>query len=117
MIRFTWLQFRAQATVALAALFAFAVVLVLTGPHMASLYASAITGCHGGTCANAANTFLSRLTTTSPYPTVYMLSVGLILAAPGRRPTSCSPRGLGGRSNHATSSVPSGASATTTRSG
>jgi hypothetical protein len=82
MIRFTWLQFRVQATVALAALFAFAVVLVLTGPHMASLYASAITGCHGGTCANAANTFLSRLTTTSPYPTVYMLSVGLILAAP-----------------------------------
>ncbi len=82
MIRFTWLQFRVQATVALAALFAFAVVLVLTGPHMASLYASAITGCHGGACANAANTFLSRLTNTSPYPTVYVLSVGLILATP-----------------------------------
>jgi ABC-type transport system involved in multi-copper enzyme maturation permease subunit len=82
MIRFTWLQFRLQATVALAVLFAFAAVLVLTGPHLASLYASAITGCHGGTCADAANTFLSRLTTTGPYPIVYMLSVGLILAAP-----------------------------------
>jgi hypothetical protein len=83
MIRFTWLQFRAQATVALAALAAFAVVLVLTGPHLTSLYAaSAITSCHDGTCANAANTFLSRLTTTSPYPTVYELGVGLILAAP-----------------------------------
>ena len=82
MIRFTWLQFRVQATVALAALAAFAVILVVTGPHLASLYASAITGCHGGTCANAANTFLSRLTTTGPYPTVYVLSVGLILAAP-----------------------------------
>ena len=70
------------ATVALAALAAFAVLMVLTGPHLASLYASAIAGCHGGTCANAANTFLSRLTTTSPYPTVYVLSVGLILAAP-----------------------------------
>ena len=67
------------ATVALAA---FAVLMVLTGPHLASLYASAIAGCHGGTCANAANTFLSRLTTTSPYPTVYVLSIGLILAAP-----------------------------------
>jgi ABC-type transport system involved in multi-copper enzyme maturation permease subunit len=82
MIRFTWLQFRMQATVALAALFALAVILVLTGPHLASLYASTITGCHGSTCANAANTFLSRLTTTSPYPTVYMLGIGLILAAP-----------------------------------
>jgi hypothetical protein len=83
MIRFTWLQFRMQVTAALAALFAFAVVLVLTGPHLASLYAaSAITGCHGDTCANAANTFLSRLTATSPYPAVYELGIGLILAAP-----------------------------------
>ena len=82
MIRFTWLQFRMQATVALAALAALAVVLAITGPHLASLYASAISGCHGGTCANAANTFLSRLTTTSPYPTVYVLSIGLILVAP-----------------------------------
>ncbi len=82
MIRFTWLQFRMQVTVALAALFAFAAVLAVTGPHLASLYASAITGCHGGTCANAANTFLSRLTATSPYPTVYVLGIGLILAAP-----------------------------------
>ncbi len=82
MIRFAWLQLRTQATVALAALFAFAVVLAATGPHLASLYTSAITGCHGGTCANAANTFLSRLTVTSPYPIVYVLAVGLILAAP-----------------------------------
>ena len=82
MIRFTWLQFRMQATVALAALFAFAVVLVATGPHLASLYARAITGCHGGTCANSASTFLSRLAGTSPYPIVYLLGVGLILAAP-----------------------------------
>jgi ABC-type transport system involved in multi-copper enzyme maturation permease subunit len=82
MIRFTWLQFRVQVRVAVAVLFAFAVVVVVTGPHLASLYASAITGCHGGTCANAANTFLSRLTTTSPYPIVYELSIGLILAAP-----------------------------------
>jgi hypothetical protein len=83
MIRFTWLQLRPQVRVALAALLAFAVVLVVTGPHLASLYsASGIAGCHGGTCANAAGVFLSRLAATSPYPIVYALGVGLILAAP-----------------------------------
>jgi hypothetical protein len=83
MIRFTWLQFRMQAGVALAALAAFAAALVVTGPHMASLYnASVITGCHGGTCVNAASDFLSRLDATSPYMFVYVLGIGLILAAP-----------------------------------
>jgi hypothetical protein len=84
MIRFSWLQFRLQATVALTALVAFAVLLVVTGPHLAGLYAaSGITGCHGGTpCGTAASTFLSRLAGTSPYPVVYLLGVGLILAAP-----------------------------------
>jgi ABC-2 family transporter protein len=83
MIRFTWLQLRTQATVALAALFAFAVVLVLTGPHMASVYASTITGCHRGTpCDTAASHFLSRLAGTSLYPIVYLLGIALILAAP-----------------------------------
>jgi ABC-2 family transporter protein len=82
MIRFTWLQFRTQAAVALAVLVAFTVMLVVTGPHLASLYASAISGCHGGACANAASNFLSRLSVTSPYPTVYLLGIGLILAAP-----------------------------------
>jgi hypothetical protein len=83
MIRFTWLQFRVQAGVALAALCAFAVVLVVTGPHLASMYAaSGITGCHGGSCVNAASGFLSRVDATSPYTLVYALGIGLILAAP-----------------------------------
>ena len=83
MIRFTWLQLRVQAGVALAALCAVAVVLVVTGPHLASLYAaSGITGCHGGTCATAASGFLSRLDATSPYMLVYVLGIGLLLAAP-----------------------------------
>jgi hypothetical protein len=83
MIRFTWLQFRVQAGVALAALAAFAAVLVVTGPHMASLYnASGITGCHGGSCATVASGFLSRVGATSPYTLVYTLGIGLILAAP-----------------------------------
>jgi hypothetical protein len=83
MIRFTWLQLRVQVRVALAALFAFAVVLVVTGPHLASMYAaSGITGCHGGSCATAASGFLSRLDATSSYMLVYVLGIGLILAAP-----------------------------------
>jgi hypothetical protein len=83
MIRFTWLQLRVQVTVTLAALFAFAIVLAVTGPHLASLYAaSAITGCRDGTCGTAASVFLSRLVITSPYPIVYALGIGLILAAP-----------------------------------
>jgi len=83
MIRFTWLQFRPQARVALAALVAFAVLLVVTGPHLAGLYASSgIIACHAGACATAASRFLSLLAITSPYPIVYELGIGLILAAP-----------------------------------
>jgi hypothetical protein len=83
MIRFTWLQLRVQARVAAAALLVVAIVLAVTGPHLASLYArSGITGCQGGACANAASTFLSRLAVTSPYPIMYELGIGLILALP-----------------------------------
>jgi len=83
MIRFAWLQLRVQVRTALAALLAFGVVLMVTGPHLASLYgASGISACHGGACGTAASRFLSRLAITSPYPIVYVLGIGLILAAP-----------------------------------
>jgi ABC-2 family transporter protein len=83
MIQLTWLQFRAQAAIALAALAACALVLAITGPRLASMYtASEITGCHGGGCATAAQAFLSRVTITSPYPTVYELGIALILITP-----------------------------------
>jgi hypothetical protein len=83
MIWLTWRQFRVQALTAAAALAAFAILLAATGPHLASLYAaSAVTGCHGGTCGVAASAFLSRLAVTSPYPIVYLLGIGLVLVAP-----------------------------------
>ena len=83
MIWLTWRQFRVQALTAVAALAAFAILLAATGPHLASLYAaSAITGCHGGSCVAAPVAFLNRLQATSPYPVVYLLGIGLILAAP-----------------------------------
>ncbi len=83
MIWLTWRQLRVQAATVAAAVAAFAILLAATGPHLASLYTtSGITGCHGGTCTTAAARFLSRLAATSPYPIVYELGIGLILAAP-----------------------------------
>ena len=58
----TWRQFRIQAIAAAAALAAFAILLAVTGPHLASLYTtSKIIGCHSFGCATAVNAFLSEL--------------------------------------------------------
>jgi Zn-dependent protease with chaperone function len=89
----TWRQFRAQAITAVAALAAFAILLAVTGRHLASLYAaSGITGCHGGTCAGLASQFLIDLTSGRTFPLLpdganayvilYFLSVLVILVAP-----------------------------------
>ncbi len=79
----TWRQFRAQAITAAAALAAFAILLAATGPHLASLYAaSGITGCHGGSCAQLASTFLRSLSAAGTYQVLYVLSVMIILLAP-----------------------------------
>jgi hypothetical protein len=83
MIRLTWLQFRAQAVTAAAALAAFALLLAATGPHMASLYAaSGLSSCRGGNCQNLAGYFLSQLQSTGTYPALYLISVTAILLAP-----------------------------------
>ena len=83
MIKLSWLQFRTQAVTAAAALAAFAVLLAVTGPHLASQYAaSGLGSCHGGNCGSVANTFLSQLQATSTYPVVYLLGIALILFAP-----------------------------------
>jgi hypothetical protein len=82
MIRLTWLQFRAQALTAAAALAAFAVLLAVTGPHMASMYAaSGISSCHGGSCENLAGTYLQELKADGD-AWVYLISVAGILLAP-----------------------------------
>ena len=99
MIWLTWRQFRAQAVTATAALAAFAVLLAVTEPRLASLYtASGLAGCHGGTCAGLALNFLSELSNATPfggpqgfrllpagtnlYVTVYTLGILFILLAP-----------------------------------
>lgn len=83
MIWLTWRQFRVQALTAATALAAVAILLGVTGPHLASLYAaSGLAGCHGDSCANAASTFLGQLQTNSLYHVVYPLGLVLILATP-----------------------------------
>ena len=82
MIRLTWLQFRAQAVTAAAALAAFAVLLAATGPHLASMYAAiGLDSCHGSSCLSMAVYFSASLT-TGPYGVLFLLSTGIILLAP-----------------------------------
>jgi ABC-type transport system involved in multi-copper enzyme maturation permease subunit len=60
MIRFTWLRFRAQAAVVFGALAALAVVLAVTGWHLARLYDTAAAACQPrGDCSAAMNAFAS----------------------------------------------------------
>jgi hypothetical protein len=81
MIWLTWRQFRAQAITAAAALAAFAVLLAVTGPRLARLYAaSGINGCHG-ICGSAADQFLTQLD-GGTYWVVYLLGVVIVLITP-----------------------------------
>jgi hypothetical protein len=81
MIWLTWRQFRAQAITAAVALAAFAILLAVTGPHLARLYAtSKIPGCQAATCANVVSAFFSKLNGLDSV--VYLLGIGLILLAP-----------------------------------
>ena len=83
MIRLTWLQFRAQAVTAAAALVAFAFLLAATGPHIASMYAaSGLSSCQGSSCENLARTFLQQLKADGGYSWLYLVSVASILLAP-----------------------------------
>ena len=83
MIWLTWRQFRVQAITAAAALVAVAILLGVTGPNMASLYAaSGLAGCQGDSCANAPSGFLNQLQTGAVDHVTYPLGLILILATP-----------------------------------
>ena len=59
MIRLTWLQFRLQAMIAVAALALVACALAATGPHLAHLYDSNVANCAAqNNCDSAAKAFL-----------------------------------------------------------
>ena len=68
MIWLTWRQFRAQAVTAVAALALFAILLAVTYPQLASLYATTgFAGCHGGSCGELADAFLGQVSNLTPF--------------------------------------------------
>lgn len=78
MIRLAWRQFRTQAAVALAALAALAILLAITGPHLAHLYdTSGIATCKArGDCDALDSSFLSH------YRLLHTLLDPFLLAVP-----------------------------------
>jgi ABC-2 family transporter len=77
----TWRQFRIQAATAITALAAFAILLAVTGPHLASMYGtSGIAACRGQACESIASGFLDRV--DGIYPVVYMLGIAGVALAP-----------------------------------
>jgi ABC-2 family transporter protein len=84
MIRLTWLQFRAQAAVAFAAVAVVAAALAVTGPRLARRYrASGIATCQThAKCALLATTFLSRLAAGQTDQILYFAGIGVLFAVP-----------------------------------
>jgi hypothetical protein len=67
MMWLTWRQFRGQAVTAVAALALFAILLVVTHPQLASLYASSgFAGCRSG-CGLPGDAFLTELSNLTPF--------------------------------------------------
>lgn len=85
MIWLTWRQSRLKAASSVGVLTAFAVVLVLTGRHLASLYAGSKLGaCRGGpdNCGGLADEFLKQLSGGGTYWLLDLLGIVAILVAP-----------------------------------
>jgi hypothetical protein len=83
MIWLTWRQFRGQAIVAGCVLALVAVVLLISGIGLASLYhASGLPGCQPhGDCVSLASSFINGLK-GSDYELVFYVGIGLIYATP-----------------------------------
>jgi ABC-type transport system involved in multi-copper enzyme maturation permease subunit len=82
MIWLTWRQFRTQAVVVAAGLSAFAILLLVTGPHLVTLYRdSALASCHSS-CGAQAGDFLTTVNSVAPYHLVYLLGALLIILLP-----------------------------------
>jgi hypothetical protein len=61
MIRFTWLQFRAQTSVVAGALAVLAIIFAVTGPQLAHLYGTTVAACPAQhDCQDAVSAFTSR---------------------------------------------------------
>jgi ABC-type transport system involved in multi-copper enzyme maturation permease subunit len=83
MIWLTWRQFRIQAVAVSALLAAFGLLLLITGPHLVTLFRdSSFAACHSN-CGAAAANFLNSLANTAPYHQIYLLGAVLIILLPG----------------------------------
>jgi len=81
MMWLTWRQFRAQAIVAGAALVAVAIVLMATGPHLASLFdSSGLPTCRAG-CESDASSFFSQVQ-GSATELIFYAGIFLLYAVP-----------------------------------
>jgi ABC-type transport system involved in multi-copper enzyme maturation permease subunit len=80
----TWRQFRAQTIAASAALAVLAVILAVTGPHLAGLYDnSGIPACHAhGDCGTVIKSFASQLKADSGYQLLFYVGIGVMFAVP-----------------------------------
>jgi hypothetical protein len=82
MIWLTWRQARTQTLVVAALLAAFGVLLLVSGPHLVSLYReSTLATCHRE-CAGAAGNFLDSLGANGFYHQVYLLGAVLLILLP-----------------------------------
>ena len=81
MIRFAWLQFRAQAAVALGALAVVAAALALTGPHLVHLYStSGIAACRpDADCGSLTTRFLNQV--SAGFTDKFLQGFGVVVAA------------------------------------
>jgi ABC-2 family transporter protein len=82
MIWLTWRQARIQAIVMAAILAIFGLALLITGPHLVSLFReSSFAACHSN-CSSQAGNFLNQLANTAPYHLIYLLGALLIVLLP-----------------------------------
>jgi hypothetical protein len=82
MIWLTWRQFRTQTVVAAAALAAFAIIVGVTGPDLAHMYAtSGLASCRAN-CTSLANTFLSQMRSDAVYPLLYFAGGAALYLTP-----------------------------------
>jgi ABC-type transport system involved in multi-copper enzyme maturation permease subunit len=82
MIWLTWRQFRTQAVVVAAGLSAFAILLLVTGPHLVTLYRQSAFGTCRSNCGASAVSFLNALGQDTTYRLVYILGAALVILLP-----------------------------------
>jgi ABC-type transport system involved in multi-copper enzyme maturation permease subunit len=82
MIWLTWRQFRTQAVVVAAGLSAFAILLLVTGPHLVTMYRQSGIGACRSNCAAPAVSFLNALGQDTTYRLLYILGAALVILLP-----------------------------------